>query len=56
MTRARFAQLASRLAKDASSWSADALDLDGEMRPEDVRRFVQQMRERLDWMVETINQ
>ena len=50
LTKIRFAQMASYIAKNASAWSSDCLDLVDiypEMRPEDVFRFTTEMRGRL---------
>lgn len=51
LTKIRFSQLASRIAKNAADWSSDSLDLIEDypdMRPEDVFRFTDTIRQRLD--------
>jgi hypothetical protein len=55
LSKIRFAQLAGRIAKNAADWSADSLDLIEdypEMRPEDVYRFTDMIRDRLNWIDE----
>lgn len=51
LSKIRFAQLAGWIAKHASAWSSDSLDLvenDPNMGPQDVFRFTDEMRNRLD--------
>lgn len=52
LTKIRFAQLCGYVAKNAASWSSDALDLiecvDEQEYPETVFRFTDEMRDRLD--------
>lgn len=51
LTKVRFSQQASFIAKNAAAWSADCLDLLDDypnMRVEDVARFTDDMRSRLD--------
>lgn len=51
LTKVRFAQQAGFIAKNAAAWSADCLDLledSPNMRVEDVARFTDDMRSRLD--------
>jgi hypothetical protein len=51
LSKVRFAQQAGFIAKNAATWAAECLDLLDEypdMRGEDVRRFTDDMRARLD--------
>lgn len=51
LPKVRFAQLAGWIAKHAAAWSSDSLDLverDPNMGPQDVFRFTDEMRARLD--------
>ncbi|HWJ71886.1 MAG TPA: hypothetical protein VNX29_01855 [Kaistia sp.] len=54
ITNAQFARSAARLAKVSAAWAGDILELDrdaGESAPaETVRRFISEMRKRLDWL------
>lgn len=52
MTGADFARYAAYIAKNAAAWSADTLglpeDVPADIDPDRVRRFLDDMRERLD--------
>lgn len=51
LSKVRFAQQAAFIAKNAAAWSSDCLDLLDEfpnMRVQDVARFTDDMRSRLD--------
>ena len=54
MTNAEFSRRAARVASTAAAWAAGSLDLpdrrEARMREEPFRRFIREMRERLDYM------
>lgn len=58
MTRAQFALRLARMASTAATWSADVLTMhdraQDQMNVHAADRFIDQMREQLDWLKEEI--
>ncbi|MBS7702713.1 hypothetical protein [Chelatococcus asaccharovorans] len=48
LTQHRFAQYCAYIAKNASAWAGDTLDCEGDVAPEIVARFTDELRERAD--------